>query len=52
LDWLEDMSNRLTGVDGFALHIYGDPSISGDRPLWNLRLISQAAILQAGMNSK
>ena len=29
LDWLEDMSNRLTGVDGFALHTYGDPSISG-----------------------
>ena len=46
LDWLEDMSNQLTGVDGFALHTYGDPSISGDRPLWNLRLISQAAILQ------
>jgi hypothetical protein len=29
LDWLEDMSNRLTGVDSFALHTYGDPSIAG-----------------------
>jgi len=26
LDWLEDMSNRLEGVDGFALHAYGDPN--------------------------
>ncbi|HLF06203.1 MAG TPA: hypothetical protein VI893_03340, partial [Thermoplasmata archaeon] len=29
LDWLEDASNRITALDGFALHAYGDPSVGG-----------------------
>lgn len=32
LDWLEDVSNRITQVDGFAIHAYGDPTRGNPDP--------------------
>lgn len=32
LDWLEEMSNGLDAVDGFAIHTYGDPTQGNPDP--------------------